>query len=399
MSSLYELPFKINDPNQTFRNIEVFKADFYKTLHEYSGLYCLLKLSGPQVGIISAVTTVAARLSVIAESILKGAINVLGAPFVPQCSLCNGLSMLTCVVTYHLCILPFSILAAIVGIVSKTLNMAFNTENYTRDKWFEHDKHAKNAYLAKGQAAAAKIEREQVEMDLKQAVDILKQNPHDPTALRITGLGLISGQCSIENAKDNIKEALERLELAAHHEDQQSIELLGAYYLNGIPTMSNGNQYIHKEAALQHNRKGAQNGSVNAMMRLSSQLIEDQQFLNVKEGMEWLERAAKKSDKPEIWYQYATKLSAGLHGIDRNLSVAVTWYVKAMTQGHRESVISLAAIGIAAPDTPNLPDGIKLYSPDAFEKYKYSLDDVNKRRSELFGTPYVPAASAPSSDA
>lgn len=153
MSFEYRLPDDLNQYNQMYQNIEKFKADFYQTLYECSnialrrysssyenpGYYCLIKLSGPLVGIISAVTTIAARVSVIVEIILKGSINMIQMTFDPKTSFPKEFLLLSCRLAGQFCRLPFSIIAAIGGIFSKTLNMAFNTERYPYDKWQEHN--------------------------------------------------------------------------------------------------------------------------------------------------------------------------------------------------------------------------------------------------------------------
>jgi TPR repeat protein len=398
----YHLPLDLTNSSQIYSNIEVFKSDLYETLHKNSEKCCWIRLTGPAVGFISAITSVAAMLSIIAESIFKGSLNIVGSPFVPQCSFCEGFSQIFCVTSSAFFKLPFTIFAAIIGLVDKTLNMAFNPVDYTREKWFQHNEPAKLAYEAKITEAQRQIqlqvyanERKQAESRIQAAEQALKHNPNDPNALIEIGLGLINGNCRIDNA-DNAKEGLNRLERAYElGHDTSILFLLSEYFLNGIDGLPNGKAYIDHAKAYQYNKIAAETGDIKAMMRLSSMMLNIPRFRNIQAGVEWFEKAAKASDDPEVWYIYARMLFSDVNDIPRDILKALTWLKKAIDQKqHRDSAISLAAICVYYPENISVQQYQFPNLLTATQTYKFSLVDVGNRRSEIFRIPYFAAPAS-----
>jgi hypothetical protein len=162
------------------------KARMYQKLHAASKKTGWVRLTGPGVGLASGLMTIAKRVAIIGEAIIKGVGNLFGAPFSKQCSLKHGLANIFLVLPANILCLPFSITSAVVGLFSKTIFMACNPKSYTYERWRAHDPHPQNPYKkpdpakentpsSKDQASVQEntpsLESEYIELEVKRAME------------------------------------------------------------------------------------------------------------------------------------------------------------------------------------------------------------------------------------
>lgn len=127
--------------NQTAQLEDKLKAAMYKKLYCLSQNHFWVRLTGLGVGIVSSISTVVTKILSIAESVFKGLVNIFGCPFAKSCKFKAGLLHLIIAVAKP-CALPFSLLSAGVGLLTKPLLIFVIPKKYLYIKWREHDKHA-----------------------------------------------------------------------------------------------------------------------------------------------------------------------------------------------------------------------------------------------------------------
>lgn len=93
------------------------KAALYQNLHHACKKGRWIHLTGPVVGLLSGSLTILTRIASIAENAIKG----------------NGIAC-----PLEVLQLPFSILSALSGLVSKTILIAVKPASYTDEKWRQH---------------------------------------------------------------------------------------------------------------------------------------------------------------------------------------------------------------------------------------------------------------------
>lgn len=132
--------FNISKANQASHFEHTIKAKFYQGLHESSKKTSVIRITGLCVGVVSGLLTVAKRIGRIAEEIVKGFMNILGAICgVKSCSFLRGLEMLLRA-SYETAIrLPLSLLSAVFGLFSKTIMILVNPTDYSHKLWKRHD--------------------------------------------------------------------------------------------------------------------------------------------------------------------------------------------------------------------------------------------------------------------
>lgn len=147
------MSFDISVSDQSVKLEHNIKGSFYKKLYELSQSRSWIRLTGIGVGIVSGLLTIAKRISLIAENIIKALVNILGAPFFDKCHFGRGLEQGFRAV-FHTCALPFAMASAAVGMVSKPFFVFINTTPYLYDKWADHD-------IAEWNSRAMRIQRQQ----------------------------------------------------------------------------------------------------------------------------------------------------------------------------------------------------------------------------------------------
>jgi hypothetical protein len=132
------MKFSMKTLNQSQDVENYLKARMYQKLHTASKKTGWMRLSGPGVGLASGIMTIAKRVAAIGESIIKGVGNIACASFSKQCSLKHGLANIFIMLPKHVILLPFSIISAAIGLISKTICMATDPESYAASRWRHH---------------------------------------------------------------------------------------------------------------------------------------------------------------------------------------------------------------------------------------------------------------------
>lgn len=131
------MPLHLEVSSQSRDCENIIKKHFYKSAYLLSKKHSVFRLSGPVIGVVSGALTIATRVSLLAENVFKGLINILGSPFSTSCSISRGLNQLTIQPLKQLFLTPFSVLSAITGLFTKTFGTFFSNE-YLYTKWCEH---------------------------------------------------------------------------------------------------------------------------------------------------------------------------------------------------------------------------------------------------------------------
>lgn len=125
--------FHLNQSLQC-REIEYsIKARLYSRLLHVSR-YKVIRLTGPGVGIVSSFLTIASRIGLIMENMIKGIANIAGVPFSKKCSVKKGCQQLFANTPGHIVAIPYTFVFAILELGSKTISMAINPEKYCAEK-------------------------------------------------------------------------------------------------------------------------------------------------------------------------------------------------------------------------------------------------------------------------
>ncbi len=136
--------FNLEVSNQSVTIEHHIKAAMYQKLHDAAIITGWVRITGPVVGVVSGLLTIATRIAVMIENIIKGLANILGCPFVKGCKLGRGLKLLLVGAPANFIVLPFSCLSAALGLVGKTVYIAVKPEKYTNERLRQHSMHLKN---------------------------------------------------------------------------------------------------------------------------------------------------------------------------------------------------------------------------------------------------------------
>lgn len=109
------------------------KAQIYSKLLKISR-YKAVRLTGPGLGIASSFLTVCSRMGLIFENIVKGLVNLAGAPVSRKCSFRRGCKQLLVNAPRHIIAIPYTFICATIEIFSKTISMAIHPIKYCAEK-------------------------------------------------------------------------------------------------------------------------------------------------------------------------------------------------------------------------------------------------------------------------
>lgn len=123
---------------------ETFLATVYKNVNIRHSKNKWICLTGLGVGILVGLTSIAARVGSIGESVIKGMGNILGCLFFRSCHFKTGVRQLTFNSASNLIILPFTVLNATFGLFTKTLFIFLIPDSYSYEKWCDHDPNERN---------------------------------------------------------------------------------------------------------------------------------------------------------------------------------------------------------------------------------------------------------------
>lgn len=241
------MPFDLSIARQSSNLEHAIKAKLYKSIYETASeskrKKRWIKLSGLGFGVISGVLTMAKRVARVGESLLKGLINIFGAPLSDQCCAKRGLKMLFLETPFQLVVkLPLSLITLIVSIPFKAGSFAISPKSYAKSLWIDHDLIEKQIQIDTPKVAI-----------FKQAEDDFLTNSEDLIALKTLGdcyyrgFGVLADQ----------DKAIEFYTRAADLQDGNSMKILGDIYEKEDRTIS-----------LEWYKKGSDAGDLDASFKL-----------------------------------------------------------------------------------------------------------------------------------
>lgn len=175
------MPFDLSVSRQSSNMEHAIKARMYKSIYDFAtrskSNKRWIKLSGLGIGIVSGLLTIAKRIACIAESLLKGVINIFGAPFSDQCDPVRGLKQIFVETPLQIVVkLPISLTMLIFSIPFKAFFFVIFPKSYAKGLWIDHD-------LVEKQR---QIEAPKIAIFEKATTDTQK-NPKDIIALKTLG--------------------------------------------------------------------------------------------------------------------------------------------------------------------------------------------------------------------
>ncbi len=167
------MKFDLSVNNQAKLLEDEFKMKMYKGLHEAaSQKKGWVRLTGLPVGIVSGLSTIATRIALIFENLIKGFGNIFGAPFSDKCSFKKGLNNLFVQVPKNIIMLPFSAIAAAISPADKMLGMLLNPQQLTEVLWVKHDPEKRQQIIAETEAAAKKQKEQEENLEADANADL-----------------------------------------------------------------------------------------------------------------------------------------------------------------------------------------------------------------------------------
>lgn len=241
------MPFDLSVSGQSSDIEHAIKRKLYKSLYTSSTKSKAnkrwIKLSGLGVGIVSGLLTIAKRVGRVGECILKGLINIVGAPCFENCNAVTGLKQLFLEAPWQLVVkLPLSVIMLIFSIPFKTYSFASSPKSYAKGLWIDHDPVEKQI----------QIEAPKIAIFKKAETDI-EENSEDIVSLKTLGDCYHRG---FGTDADRDK-AIEYYGRAAVLEDANSMKILGDIYENDDRRLS-----------IEWYKKASDAGDLDAMFKM-----------------------------------------------------------------------------------------------------------------------------------
>jgi hypothetical protein len=267
----------------------------YQAAEESKASKRIIKLCGFAIGIASVLLTLAKRIGRIAEGIIKGFINIFGAPFLEEADFLIGLKQLFVDTPFQIGVrLPLSIVVGIFSVVIKTACFAYMPKSYAKGLWMDHDPKEKDAQIQKPKITVFAKAKEGYETDpanldhIKTLAECYQSgigvSKNDAEAIKYYKEGAILGDPNSMKmlgdiyAGQNEKElSIEWYDKAAKEGDLSAMHILGIHYYVSEPS--------NVEEAMALFSFAAENGHVPSngclfeihTLRGESDLITDQQ--------------------------------------------------------------------------------------------------------------------------
>ena len=132
------------------------------------------------IGLGDCLLTIAKRVSLVAENILKGVLNILGSPLIKECSLKTGLEQIFIeALLKHVLIFPFTVVSAGYNLVNTTIRIAKEPEIFAYKQWNKYDpglKDRTDIYLRETQHFKMQLGRNLIEIENSKKQDPLTLN-------------------------------------------------------------------------------------------------------------------------------------------------------------------------------------------------------------------------------
>lgn len=290
------MSFDMSISKQSVQLEDQAKAFLYKKAYVASLKTRWIRLSGLGMGIISGLLTIATRVGLIFENMIKGLGNLFGSPCFKNCKFKTGVQQLLVNIPLNILYLPFSTLSAAKGLISKPLNIAFSPKAYLHQRWCDHDFEGKVEEHLKAQDEYLK----QTKQKFDDANERLTKNPTDISLIKTLASCYLSG----EGVEANVKKAFELYKKAAELGDSSAIYVVGNFYDLGTVE-----EFIKDDVQAVH----------------------------------WYKKAVEK-EYPLAMFRLATMYAKGRGGLEKNHKEAVHLYRKAVASGINKAVPYLAAL-------------------------------------------------------
>lgn len=278
--------------HQQSRHLEdLAKAFLYKKAYSASSKTNWIRLSGLGMGIISGLLTIATRIGLIFENMIKGLGNIFGSPCFKNCNFKRGVTQLLVNVPRNTLCLPFSILSAANGLISKPLNIIFSPQDYLRERWNAHDYEG----AVEGRLQTREENLKKTKKDFEEATERLNKNPTDVTSLKFLAQSYLTGN----GVKTNFSKSIELYTKAAELGDAQAIFRLGVFYNQGFPS-----EFIKDDVQAVQRYKALENEYPTAMFRLANMYVKGSGGLekNYKEAAKLYRKAIEEGINSPIPY-------------------------------------------------------------------------------------------------
>jgi TPR repeat protein len=358
------MSFNFQVTNQCEKVEDFFKASLYKDLHNVTPKTCgkfWIRTTGPFVGIVSSLLTIAKRIAIIFECIIKGLANIFGAACSAKCSLTRGLNQLSKELFKNIVYLPLSLLSLPIDLIAKTVFMIAKPEKYTMDKWLAHDPIQK--YETERQEITDQFTRE--ETHFNKCLEDYKKAPENIEALKNLAKcheESIGKPKDLESARGYYKKAADLGDAEAAFKYAS----LCSEREEGFP--------INEKAASEYFKKLANMEKPNPTAMCKLGIAEKDK----NAAMEWFVKAANTptaaEGNPEAKFQLATLY---VQRAEETPSIIINLYKEAVEQGYTKAMVYLVAYLWKNPDPKQAEIWLAM-------KSKVTWDDLKAAHDELY---------------
>ena len=132
--------FNLEKTNQSVEAAQWLRANLYKQISTHPAVTgqawrCVIAVP---VALANALITVATRIALIVEKLIKGSLNIVGCCLFERCKLLRGCGQIGGAAWNGLC-LPLSVLSAVCQLFSTTYKLLKDPENFAYQQWLKND--------------------------------------------------------------------------------------------------------------------------------------------------------------------------------------------------------------------------------------------------------------------
>lgn len=348
------MPFDISISNQSTTLEDQIKGALFHKLYEASKKTQWIRLSGFGVGVVCSLLTIVKRIAQIGENLIKGLGNIFGARCFEKCKLKTGLIQLFRETPADILCLPFSVIAAATGLISKTILIAWKPQKNTYNRWYYHARKDVEKY------------------EFEQAHLLTAEIPKNVKALKHLAFSYENGV----GIDKNLNKAFEYYKRAAKQNDTYCMSKTGTFLYEGTGTEKN------VKKALEWQQKAAEAGNGRAMAELGYyyEVGLENNILgkDAKLALDWYNKGVKQED-PKAMFRLGTMYALGCKdaGLERSPEKAVELYRKACDRLEHEAIPYLTVMLMEHPNLEKFAREWTLWNK------KTTLEQTSKARNVL----------------
>jgi hypothetical protein len=128
------MEFQLHNSKQSAAHFHELKFEMYKLAYEGSKKTAWIRVVGPLVAFGSAINTVAAKISAVAETIIKGFANIFGSVFSKKCKFFNGMKQIFVKLPMNVLALAFTPVEVVVGSAITIGSFLVLPEKYSEER-------------------------------------------------------------------------------------------------------------------------------------------------------------------------------------------------------------------------------------------------------------------------